>query len=770
MADRREMDLHRSPEDQRMVKLLVAHAEWQLKAKAQKGQPFAPSGPRETVLQDFTRKRMDGDKAAQSDEMESIFLPSAYEPCVRRLSELNKIMAKDLLFETHHRGSYVLLRSVCAPSRNPAVVSVVEDEEGSVLMLHLHHQDRTRDVLELLGEGHVVLVKEPFFKRIPDGTYGIRVDHLPDVVFLPEHDPRVPRVWQSAALPTSADEWKAKGNVLFHSKKYYPAIECYTKALDCQPTPAETHSLKLNRCLAFLKTEQLDAALADAEAAIRTSGPSEKALFRKSRALYDLRRYRDCCDALKDILRVSPNNEAANAQFTRAIARLKEQEHGKYALESLYAEAARLPLPCLDHATYIGPVAVRSSGSRGRGLFTTKPVAVGELLLCEKAFAYSSFEPTSRGSQSIASWINTESSIITNGAQAELFNLTLQKLHKNPSLIPDFNQLHRGKYKSIGSHTDDGTPVVDTYLVESIVALNVFEATLNSRDNYLDAMDRARRNHEPNHQPSPPTYGGLWPTASYINHSCTANAQRAFIGDMMILRATQPLPPNTELTIGYKTPTPCDYAEQQQKLQHWDFECDCAICEDLRTTPNPMLAERKHLQREILSRFQTPSLVEKFSVDSLLHQMARTYLQPAVKVPRLPFWDPLLGLAEIYILLKDPVRAIKAVLRALRSLGFVVDGGDPLARSLHIAKWGLIVEPLVDCWMVLVSCYAVVAPLLKPRALYYAQLTYKICIGEDGSFFDSYRRLLCQRPHLADLAIPLHRVVAEDVERVEVSL
>jgi SET domain-containing protein len=40
---------------------------------------------------------------------------------------------------------------------------------------------------------------------------------------------------------------------------------------------------------------------------------------------------------------------------------------------------------------------------------------------------------------------------------------------------------------------------------------------------------------------------GVWPLASYINHSCFSNVRRSFIGDMMIVRATQDLRANTEL-------------------------------------------------------------------------------------------------------------------------------------------------------------------------------------------------------------------------------
>ena len=55
----------------------------------------------------------------------------------------------------------------------------------------------------------------------------------------------------------------------------------------------------------------------------------------------------------------------------------------------MYRAAKDTP-PCLDNATFAGNVEVQASKGRGRGLFTTKDVIAGELLLCEKAFSYCS--------------------------------------------------------------------------------------------------------------------------------------------------------------------------------------------------------------------------------------------------------------------------------------------------------------------------------------------------------------------------------------------
>jgi hypothetical protein len=236
--------------------------------------------------------------------------------------------------------------------------------------------------------------------------------------------------------------------------------DSYTKALDCSPTVEEAHTIKLNRSLAFLKTKRFDAALCDLESASTTQKPAEKVLFRRFQALYNLQRYRECCEVLTVFRMEYPGNLTAKGELARAITRLAEQENSRYQFKQLYVEAIQLRPPHLDHSTYVGPVSVRTSGSRGRGLFTTEAVKAGDLLLCEKAFAHA-FADTGKAEE-VTILINTETDSMTMGAQTELISMIVQKLYRNPSLVSVFTELHHGSYKPVGVSDVDSTPVVDT--------------------------------------------------------------------------------------------------------------------------------------------------------------------------------------------------------------------------------------------------------------------------------------------------------------------
>lgn len=131
----------------------------------------------------------------------------------------------------------------------------------------------------------------------------------------------------------------------------------------------------------------------------------------------------------------------------------------------MYDEAAKLRPPHLDHATFVGPVAVKKSGISpgGRGLFTTKAVSAGDLLLCEKAFSFSFVdEPDGGRLADVTVLIDAEADTANMGGQPELINRMIRKLYKNPSLSKAVTDLHHGAYEPVGVYSVDGSPVVDS--------------------------------------------------------------------------------------------------------------------------------------------------------------------------------------------------------------------------------------------------------------------------------------------------------------------
>ena len=198
---------------------------------------------------------------------------------------------------------------------------------------------------------------------------------------------------------------------------------------------------------------------------------------------------------------------------------------------------------------------------------------------------------------------------------------------------------------------------------------------------------------------------------------------------MIIVRATKDLPAGAELTFWYQPPAVDDYDERQKRFKNWDFQCDCIMCQDDKSTDQDVLTKRKSLRVEMKNCFHSPMGVNAADIERTLAKIA--------EVPRLGLWDALLVLAQRYAFLGQFDKAIDAAIRALESLGYVIEGGKlPLTvgKPLVIKKWGLMQDHLAQCWLLLAKVYQVIAPNLEQQAEAYAKISYKICGGEDKTF------------------------------------
>lgn len=129
-----------------------------------------------------------------------------------------------------------------------------------------------------------------------------------------------------------------------------------------------------------------------------------------------------------------------------------------------------------------------------------------------------------------------------------------------------------------------------------------------------------------------------------MNHACVANSHRAFIGDIMIVRAAKDIKKDDEILISYRLPD-MDHAETQKALKNWDFTCTCRLCTaEAQTSPSDR-KERQALIKQtsaFLERYEDPSQYtydpEAFARSKIIfNQLENTYdASVFANVPRLP--------------------------------------------------------------------------------------------------------------------------------------
>ena len=157
------------------------------------------------------------------------WVAAPYPPSVAPLRTLKKLYIEDLHLETHHRGFYSLLRVATPPVTMTAVMTVMEDEkdDGVVFQLYQQEDEDHRSGEETVQIQRVCIVKEPYFKVMNDGDYGLRVDHLSDVIWLSLDDERIPRGWRAptSEFEKTAEALKEEGNLALKAGKLDTAVE-----------------------------------------------------------------------------------------------------------------------------------------------------------------------------------------------------------------------------------------------------------------------------------------------------------------------------------------------------------------------------------------------------------------------------------------------------------------------------------------------------------------------------------------------------------------
>lgn len=486
------MDTQRFNSDERVTLEVIRHAPNHIEKLARtrterQGKRPHDRKSRDQATEDFILALSERENLPEGTiELHWSFTVPEYAPCTTPLAELQSIKIRDLSLEMQHRGRYLVVRTIAPPNRLDSIGALAVDENDDAIIVQLLHQEdeSRRKATDILNEGTILLLKEPYCLAIGEGEYALRVDHLSDVVHLEQNDSRIPQRWLPTVTnveetPPSSRVLKFKGHAAYTNGNYWSAIKrcvlkdwpetCthilkrYSDALSLPATDEERANIKQNRAQAFQKTEQYDAVLDDLGYPNFNSSTCEKSLVLAATALYKLQRFQESCNVLERLVRDYPDSESeseANHELKRTIRRVREENTGKYTFWELLKKARDPYPPNIECASYFGPTMVKQSESRGRGLFTTQAVKAGDLLLCEKAFEIAYADESTKF---ISLVYNPETGVKEFcGTEATLVTKLAQKLRRNPSLAQSFTALHDGTDDAATFFYVDGGLVVDT--------------------------------------------------------------------------------------------------------------------------------------------------------------------------------------------------------------------------------------------------------------------------------------------------------------------
>ena len=134
---------------------------------------------------------------------------------------------------------------------------------------------------------------------------------------------------QSTKSP-EAEKLKEEGNKLFAEKHFAKATDCYSKAIEVDPSNPIYYS---NRAFCHIRLEAYGSAIEDATKAIECDPKFIKAYYRRGAALFALSKLKDARKDFQQVVRIHPRDKDAQSKLTEIDKELRRQAFLK-AIES----------------------------------------------------------------------------------------------------------------------------------------------------------------------------------------------------------------------------------------------------------------------------------------------------------------------------------------------------------------------------------------------------------------------------------------------------
>ncbi|CZR57619.1 uncharacterized protein PAC_07508 [Phialocephala subalpina] len=653
-----------------------------------------PKQVKEDLLRVHTRNL---DLAKKSKYLRKDFvLPAAYSPCtasldtlqkvcypyyaVRYNTESNQISLFDLRLGTHHRGCFITARTITSSYLSTSLITILEDDTGTVARLIQAYQlPFTSFTKSSIPINSTIAIKEPCCQFNGKDDWVIRVDHPSDIAVLGGDDEAVAMIVEFAdgGKEISAMKWKEAGDRAYLGGKFLSAVECYTQAIDNSASDQAFQKAVLRkRAFANLTAKCFQVAKGDVLASCSDDHePSdEKAYFCAGRAAYELGLYTESKQHFEKALQLKPSDLKTQKELQRVQTRTLESEQGMYDFAST-VNSVKTGQVHLDYADFVSNTKIRESPGKGRGLFATKDIHRGEIVMVERAFCLPDLYTSDQdqGDGELGMWNFNTNSKTRRPAQAPLFIDLLRKVSEDEGEAKRFFDLDGGGYIRTGKEGEvvDGAVVVDSFLVEATRLLNTFSCPRLS----LDLLNPKTSFNSSSSALST----GLWVHAAYINHSCTPNAIRSFLGSIMVIRSTRFVSKGEEILHQYRASNAKFLKRKEIFEQNWGFTCSCRLCTAESKSSRERHEERARLVDKLKKEVMRSggngtgvSMARIKSVEKLTRKLDMLH-EPEIYdgIPRLLLIHPCIWLMERYRERGEWEMIVRYAGDVLRNFGFV---------------------------------------------------------------------------------------------------
>ncbi|XP_030513607.2 methyltransferase FGSG_00040 isoform X2 [Rhodamnia argentea] len=383
-------------------------------------------------------------------------------------------------------------------------------------------------------------------------------------------------------------ELRSKANELFLREQWAESSSLYSQLIDlCRvhlsstdgaSDPDKFSKLRKSLCLALAnradassKLRSLDEALRDCDEALAIESSHFRALVCKGKILLSLSKYSAALECFKSAASLDAQANGNCGTLNACLEKCKMLEYqsrtGNFDLSDWVASGFHREIPEL--AEYIGPVLIKKSEISGRGLFATKNIDVGTVVLVTRAIAIErgivmGEDSGSGENKQLVMWknfIDRVAGCVSKSRRTRHLISTLSSGEDEEGLeVPDLSI-----FRAEASERDD-------YPNEKL-DMNKILGILDVNSLVEDAISAKVMGRNKDY------YGvGLWFLASFVNHSCCPNARRLHVGNHLMVVTSRDVKAGDELTFPY-----FDVLQPPKKRREaaapWGFDCSCKRCE-----------------------------------------------------------------------------------------------------------------------------------------------------------------------------------------------
>ena len=344
----------------------------------------------------FDMEKMNLESEPEERKVHEYFLPETYPPSVKSLSQLKPVCISDLEPGKRASGAVLYLKITGDAMRsNGAVQTLVEDQDGALQRLVVYNISPMLKPDDVLPSDTLLAIKEPNMTQ----TLMLRIDHPTDIVQLNLSQLKLvpePLTKGIQGLDKTVEQYKQEGNAAFAAQNWRKAEAAYTQAIStfsADEVSEVKSDLLRNRALASIYLKRYRKAQRDALAAVRDSQENEtaataatniKSYERAGEAAMKVQDYLQATKHYEAALKLDASSSPSTLAMSKIKDRLQEQSRGRYDFEKMSASTTKRRNR-LDHASFFSNTEIRDAGSHGRGLFATRNIETGDLVMCEKA-------------------------------------------------------------------------------------------------------------------------------------------------------------------------------------------------------------------------------------------------------------------------------------------------------------------------------------------------------------------------------------------------